>query len=518
MSNDGHPTPIADGGSDPPTSTREWIKRLADEIGDHVDVDDLLIQSKRRDPMMKGTDADHAKAQWFAKWWRRATEGRVDGDTIHVRGVHYFMYQDANERIEPPTNCSWNEYRNTEKCYDYLESAAVLARILGYVPLDGLADKKHGQRTVTTYGEHRTEPDLSDMLAPTGISTPTIPDPDDRAAFLFAPGGGADGVPILRDASESFADYAGDRIAGEILDQIAFDHARQAPYHLELWSEKTLPGYITDLANDYGVNVVVEGEGDLSLTIAHDLVQRISHARKPAIILYLSDFDPKGDNMAAAMASKIAWLKQRGDIDQRVVIEQLAVTKDQIEQYDLPRQPIDESTHTGTGGKAYDTLVTEWEQRRGAGATELNTLEADADLFKSIVAEGLSPYVDESIREKNARARESFESDVREAIVAAIQDADLEDARAALEEWCEEFNARFEEAEPVLQELNTLVEDDDRLERWREASRDAINDATIPAPTVPEGEGAVPDDPLYDTERNYVENVVRVEKHRNGDA
>lgn len=50
------------------------------------------------------------------------------------------------------------------------------------------------------------------------------------------------------------------------------------------------------------------------------------------------------------MAGKLAWLKQRGDLKQRVVIERIVVTTKQIETLDLPRKPIEESMAAGTGG------------------------------------------------------------------------------------------------------------------------------------------------------------------------
>jgi hypothetical protein len=133
---------------------RQWIDGLAEEYG--VDVDDLLIQSRRRDPMYKGTDADHAKAQWFASLWDDAVEAR-ESDRIHVRGVYYHVYM-SDEDVAPPTDCSWDVYENLQKCYDYLEEAAVLARILGYIPLDGIIDKRADTRTVTRYGQTPTVP------------------------------------------------------------------------------------------------------------------------------------------------------------------------------------------------------------------------------------------------------------------------------------------------------------------------------------------------------------------------
>jgi hypothetical protein len=77
------------------------------------------------------------------------------------------------------------------------------------------------------------------------------------------------------DEPEDFADYLADQLIDELIEQIEFDTTSQSPFHLEIWCEKGLPDYIHALARDLGVNVIVEGEGDLSLTIASEFVQRV---------------------------------------------------------------------------------------------------------------------------------------------------------------------------------------------------------------------------------------------------
>lgn len=507
---------------------RGWINERADDLG--VDAEKLLMGSKRRDPLYKGTKSDHKKAKWFANLWEKAVSQRSE-DRIHIRGVHYFVvmamdedfglnadairdYVDFNprglpslseEEVSPPTDCSWSRYENTERCFDYLKSAATLARVLGYVPLDGVFDNKHDQLTITRYGDHDREIDTEDVRVPTGISTPRLPDPDTVASRNF-------------DAEEATPSEAlAERIASNLVDEIDFDRPRQAPVHLELWCEKGLPDYIHETARSLGVNVVVEGEGDLSLTIAHEFAQRVNRAEKPAVVLYLSDFDPKGDQMASAMSSKMAYLRARGILEQRVCIDQLAVTQEQIERFGLPRKPIDASASAdaGTGKKAYQTLVSEWEERKGAGATELNTLENFPELFEEIIREGCRPYTDTDLDTKNEEALAEWESEVRDRLVDEFQDVGLDDQAADLDEWLAAFNDRFEDAEPIIEDLRELKRDG-YLSEWHDLIRDATGSTRIPLVEVPDGEGKLPDDPLYDSARDYLENVASVEQHERG--
>jgi len=484
-------------------SPREQIDALAEEY--NVDVDDLLIQSRRRDPMWKGTAADHAKAQWFAELWQDAVDER-ERNRIHVRGVHYHVYM-SDAEVEPPTNCSWDVYENLQKCYDYLEECAVLARILGYIPLDGIIDKRADTRTITEYGRHHVEPDPGDIPSPTGVETPLIPDPESRAEFAFD-----------RD-EQTYSEWAAQRVASKARDRLSFDQARQSPYHIELWSEKTLPDYIRGrdgVAAQHGCNVVVEGEGDLSLTVAHELAQRIENAGKPAVILYLADFDVKGYDMPANMAGKLAWLYQRGDLDQRVVVERLAVTADQIEALDLPRKPIEESDAQGTGGVAYNRRITEWEEEHGAGATELNALEQYPDEYRRIVREALAQYNDPEIPTKNEQQADDWETTVEDYIHEELLAADVDDEIAAVENWVDEFNEAFAEVADVFERLRARMDDDSELGEWESLVEGVIADTEFPMATVPEGDAALPEDPVYDSERSYVENKMRIDRYRSG--
>lgn len=509
-----------------PASFRAWVKRQADELG--VEVEDLLIQSKRRDPLYKGTDADHAKAQWFADLWQQAVAGR-DGDQIHVRGVHYFIVMATGEAsidperlrqeygidlaldagadlqapVEPPTRTSWGTYQNTETCYNYLEEAAKLARILGYVPLDGVIDRKHAQQVITWYGDHARRADLSEVTIPDGVDLPPLPRSDARADVKWD----------REDPEEDFATWAAERLAADLVDDLEFDAPSQAPFHTEVWCEKGLPDYIHRVCEDRGVNVVVEGQGDLSLTIAQEFAGRVQAAGKPAVVLYLSDFDPKGDNMATAMAGKLAWLKHLGELEHRVVVEQLAVTKDQVRDLDLPRKPIPESAHTGTGGKAYDTLVTDWEQRKGAGQTELNVLENYPDLYERIVTDGLAPYTDPDIERANELAIEQWRAEAVDALAEAIRESGLLGDVDELEEWIATFNDRLADAEAILEDLEEQVTEGYYRE-WLVRRQQAVESADLPVVEVPEGEGTFPEDPLYDSDREYVANVARVHQHK----
>lgn len=479
-------------------SLRDWIREQANDL--NVERERLLFASSSRDPMWKGTAADHEKAEWFAVQYQRAIAERTS-DRVHVRGVHYTLVDEVEEPVAPPSSrCSWDEYQNTQKCYDYLVDCSVLARVLGYVPLGGIIDQKNDSTIVTEYGSHHTDvtPESIDYMLPSGVRKPAIPTVEESAEYL---------------GRESLAE----EFARKMRNELSFDTASQQPFHVEIWSEKTVPGGTEELAKKYGVNAIVEGQGDLSYQVAHDLVQRIEAAGKPAVILYLSDFDPKGDNMASAMASKLAWLEQVGEVSQRVLVKQMAVTKEQIAEFDLPRAPIDTDSTAGAsaGKKAYNTLVSEWEEKKGSGAVELQALWRNEERFLNVVEGFLQPLWDPDISNQNWDRKQEWTRAVAKAARETLAESDVPDAEDAILEWVEEFNAELDEAAEHLEALNELLEDD-RWQGWQNRVHDALLDVDVDEPDVPRGEGHLPAHPLYDSERGYVENVREVERHKNG--
>lgn len=482
---------------------REWIRELAERHGVHYT--DLLLLSRKNDPDWIGTDTHHAQGAWFRDLWEYAVADRTE-PTIHVRGVHYATIS-RDEVIKPPTEPEkWSVYQNTQRCFDYLTKASNYARVLGYVPYEGLVDEKNAQEQVSITREHQLDPDPQAIEPPTVVQAPTIPQVDEQARLQF-------------DTVDEIIDHLARQGARQLAGQLSVDMERTQPYHLELWSEKTLPSEVKSTAEVAGVNVIVEGEGDLSATVAHDFAQRVNDAGKPAIVLYLSDFDPVGSNMPNAMAGKVSHHYRTGALAHRAAITRLAITAEQIEEHDLPREPIDTS---GDAEDAYETRVEEWQEEHDGGAVELNVLEANIDLFQSIVYEGVSQFRDPDLLAKKRDAIEEWEADAEAVIRSTLQEHrdELAEQLAEAVAWCEEFNALLADANEYFEPLQELTADP-RFTQWESDTwatpvrgnpapdhSDGIADQ-LSHPDVPEGEAPFPDDPLFDTERGPLENRLR---------
>ena len=467
-------------------SFRDAIRQKADDLD--VNLDDVLLQSPRRDPLNVGTSSDHQKGEWFGQLWTEAISQR-DADTIHIRGLHYVIVQ-LDRDIAPPTSrTSWDRYKNAAKCYNYLTDAGACARVLGYVPIGGVVDEKNQQERVTEYTGHDVDPGIRGTGRPAGISVPTVPEVDERAELRFYD-------------LDDYIDRIARKVARAAAYRFQFNTAEQQPHHIEVWAEKALPDAVRNAAKDAGADAIVEGEGHLSYRVAHDFVTRVETAAKPAVVLYLADFDPAGEVMPGAMAAKISWLDKSDALSQRVCLSRLAVTADQVDELDLPREPVD----VDPSAASYRTMAQNWQRERGGGAVELSALEADLDNYCRIVRDGVLSVSDPDIRQKNRDAEQEFEDELKDRIREQLADSDLDAVLSDLQDWIERFNEQLNDAREPLQQLRDVATEgvDDDFENTVD---DAINAVDVPDVDVPEGDAAPPQTPLYDSARPYMQNV-----------
>src|SRR5262249_51787751 len=94
-----------------------------------------------------------------------------------------------------------------------------------------------------------------------------------------------------------------------ILPRLALAHppAIAERYMLEIWVEKsTLNDVVVPLGLELHVNIVT-GVGDMSSTKCDEFVERARRSGKPVRVLYVSDFDPQGENMPCGVARKIEF-------------------------------------------------------------------------------------------------------------------------------------------------------------------------------------------------------------------
>ncbi|WP_241433879.1 hypothetical protein [Natrialba aegyptia] len=144
----------------------------------------------------------------------------------------------------------------------------------------------------------------------------------------------------------------------------------------------------------------------------------------------------------------------------------------------------------------------------------MNALEQHPDEFRRIVRDALERYTDPDLPRKNARRSEQWEDDVQARIEDRLCEAGVDDELDDLEAWIEDFNAAYAEVADVFERLRGLMDDESPLGTWESMVQDLLAETELPVATVPEGEAALPDDPIYDSGRLYAENKARIDRYR----
>ena len=420
--------------------TYEDLKALVDELGRPLKT--LIAQADHTDPWMAGAPHRCAKAEWLAALWQRfgATPG------THIRRFHYLLVSQPS--VSMPNG---EPYLNTDECYKFLIAASIAARHLDLIDARDVAD-------------HRNEPAKINY------------DAEEKEAAVDVDG------DLDRYAAPEF----------ELPTLTVTAPKIPQPYVVSIWIEKsTMNDVIDPLAARYGVNVL-PGTGETSITRCIELADRADAVGRPVRILYVSDFDPAGRSMPVAAARKIEFELRKNMPHLDVQVRDIALTLEQCHRYRLPRTPIKEGESRGA----------KFEARFGAGATELDALEAlhPGELARILEREIRRYYNDtlgDEIAEVEGEAREEIErvtEEVHQRHAAVIQDLRDEHERVLAA-----VNAYRVKARPIFEAIRTDLEDEapDSFD-WPDGSFAAAEDA----------------DPLFDSTRDYIEQVDRYKEHK----
>lgn len=166
----------------------------------------------------------------------------------------------------------------------------------------------------------------------------------------------------LRGYAAPAADYS--------VDGYSYDDGLQ-PNLVEVWSEKSGDdATLRPIALGAGINYC-PGIGFQSVTNIRRMFRRVRDTDKPTRILYISDFDPAGMGMPVAVGRQTQFafwqLEQLAEEEApNLKLEPIALTYEQVTEWQLPRKPIKEGDRRKGVG----------EDRFGEGAVEVDALEA----------------------------------------------------------------------------------------------------------------------------------------------
>jgi len=421
------------------------IKQAAKELG--CSITDLIALAPQNDPFYVGTKGEHDKARWFADLWRRFGYG----SGVHLRRVHYQLVSQDPPIVKP----NGTVYENTENDWSYLAIAAKCARYLGLVAPEAFVDRRNPSAILhASYGQ---DPEPGYWISGTWYGNLEIDFPE---------------LPSV---------------------QVDGYEGNLQPYHLEIWVEKTTMNDVLEpLCSRYGANLIT-GAGELSITAAVDLIERVQRAARPCRIFYVSDFDPAGFCMPVSVARKLEFFVKDRGLDQDIRLEPIALTRDQVIAYRLPRTPIKES----------ELRKGAFEDVHGAGAVELDAIEAlHPGELQRIMEGAILGYYDQEIAGE-ARAQKA---ELAEALANLEADA-LADIQPEIDALRQEFAETIKDLQARLHDLHPRI-----VERLEGIDVD-LGDYPLPeGRQVQETDGT-----LFDSTRDYFEQLGRYKAHQGGD-
>jgi hypothetical protein len=117
----------------------------------------------------------------------------------------------------------------------------------------------------------------------------------------------------------------------------------QQPYRVVLIGEKTsLSEVLHPIAREIGAELLLP-TGDASDTMLAAMAGRAADDGRPAVVLYFSDFDPSGFNMATSVARRLQALRDLHHPTLNIEVHRVALARDQCIAYDLPSTPLKET-------------------------------------------------------------------------------------------------------------------------------------------------------------------------------
>jgi hypothetical protein len=196
--------------------------------------------------------------------------------------------------------------------------------------------------------------------------------------------------------------------------------------------------------------------------------------------------------MPVSVARKLEFYIGKFNFDVDVTLNPLVLTEEQCQHYRLPRTPIKESERRR--GK--------FEEKFGAGATELDALEAlhPGEMGKLLEQE-LDRYLDTTLDERINSARWEFNNQLRKI---------SEEVAESYQEEIDELTSEFEAVLKAKQSLEKAAEawEESAADLW-ETMAEEMRERKPDLPEVPtarpanEPDGAV----LFDSKRDYLNQI-----------
>jgi len=181
-------------------------------------------------------------------------------------------------------------------------------------------------------------------------------------------------------------------------------------YYLEVWVEKqALESVIERAAASLDVQSF-SCKGYPSITAqweaAHDRFSpMIEEKGRKVVVIYLGDHDPSGININEKI---LETLELFTDYSHNIDLERIALTREQVKQYNLPPQPLKKKPN----GENSDKRANRYEDKHGGQSWELDALEPE--VLDSLITDTIKKYLDpekyNAVIDRQEKEREELEA------------------------------------------------------------------------------------------------------------
>jgi hypothetical protein len=157
--------------------------------------------------------------------------------------------------------------------------------------------------------------------------------------------------------------------------------------YVEVWLEKdALSGVVFPITAPYDVPLMVT-RGYPSISFLHGAAETIASQGKPSYLYYFGDHDPSGVDITRSVKDGIREFAPDADVQ----VKRVAVTEDQIEQWNLPSRPT----------KTADARAAGWD----GGSVELDAIPANT--LRGLVRDCIEAHIDRKAWLATERAERS---------------------------------------------------------------------------------------------------------------
>jgi hypothetical protein len=193
---------------------------------------------------------------------------------------------------------------------------------------------------------------------------------------------------VFLDSSRMYLGHAGFDGVKDALTYITgnYRHKRWATqrYYVEVWIEKAaMADEVAATADEYCVQTFI-CKGFSSLTSIFEVSEKFAEMKrgKKPVILHLGDYDPSGKEGASFIERSLRDDFNRFDVDFRSI----AVTKEQIAEFELPTRPTKTVSKSGRA----NPHLRNWEE--GEESVELDTMTTEQ--IQGIVRDAIKSLID----------------------------------------------------------------------------------------------------------------------------